>query len=63
MRSMPVQTSIVSDFLQIVKNLADSVEKAFKTSPSHAAGAKEIIMNLASHTEKVTKILEGNGEF
>ncbi|XP_070503859.1 uncharacterized protein [Chironomus tepperi] len=60
MRSMPLQTSIVSDFQSIVTNLAYTVEKAFSSSPAHAAGAKDIILNLVNQSDKVLKILDGN---
>ena len=59
---MPLQTSIISDFQQIVTNFADSVEKGFASSPAHATGAKEIILKIANQSDKVLKILERNGE-
>jgi len=62
MRNMPLQTSIISDFQKLVTNLADSVEKAFTSSPAHASGAKEIILNLANQIDKVLNVLEGNGK-
>lgn len=62
MRNMPLQTSIISDFQKFVINLADSVEKAFTSSPTHASGAKEIILNLTNQIDRVVKVLEGNGK-
>ena len=59
---MALQTSIIGDFKKFVTNLADSVEKAFTSSPAHATGAKEIILNLTNQIDIVLKVLEGNGK-